>query len=422
MMKQLNFFRSSKTKNFIIYGFGQAINILSPFLIIPHLIKVCGESGLGKIGIGYSFALIAMVFVDYGSYIIGTKEISIYHDNPKKLEEKFIQVYSSRIILILLVLFFSLLIIYIVPLFARDHMQLVLSLLVVIGQFINPTWFLQGIQSFKWITIINILSKGFYIVGVYVFVQKSQDYLYANALLGIGLIISSAIGFLWIINKYTISISKINLRSGIQIIKNEFSLTVSQLFFSFYQYTPIMIVSYFGGDFMAGQYRVVDQIVMMFRTYFQIFYNYIYPEVCFKTHKNSKTGYNFWLKVNGINYLFILIVLTIVYFNSTDILFYFKIDSDKNNTVKQFFSLGLFVPVLFGVTFALKQLLFAFNQNKKYIIITILSTIVCLILTYFNVKRIGLMGTFSSIIVVEFCIIIIYIYIIKAYVGANKKF
>jgi hypothetical protein len=34
--------KSQKFKNFIIYSFGQAVNILSPLLITPYLIFVCG--------------------------------------------------------------------------------------------------------------------------------------------------------------------------------------------------------------------------------------------------------------------------------------------------------------------------------------------------------------------------------------------
>ena len=73
---------AKQTKDFIIYGFGQAINLISPLLVIPYIVSICGEEGLGKAGVGFSFALIAIVLVDYGSYINGTKEVSI--NNNKK--------------------------------------------------------------------------------------------------------------------------------------------------------------------------------------------------------------------------------------------------------------------------------------------------------------------------------------------------
>ena len=74
------FTNNKKLKDFLIYGFGQAVNLISPLLVIPYLVSICGEEGLGKIGVGFSLALIAIVLVDYGSYINGTKEISINID------------------------------------------------------------------------------------------------------------------------------------------------------------------------------------------------------------------------------------------------------------------------------------------------------------------------------------------------------
>ena len=41
--------KSQKIKNFIIYGLGQGVNILSPLLITPYLIFVCGLEKLGVI-------------------------------------------------------------------------------------------------------------------------------------------------------------------------------------------------------------------------------------------------------------------------------------------------------------------------------------------------------------------------------------
>ena len=96
--------KGQQFRNFIIYGFGQAVNLISPLLVIPYIIFVCGEEGLGKSGVGFSFALIAIVLVDYGSYINGTKEVSINNLDRTVLEEKFTTIYLSKLILLIAVL------------------------------------------------------------------------------------------------------------------------------------------------------------------------------------------------------------------------------------------------------------------------------------------------------------------------------
>lgn len=419
--KYIQLLQTQKAKNFIIYGFGQAINLISPLLVIPYLISKCGEEGLGKVGVGYSFALIAIVIVDYGSYINGTKDISINNGQRNIIEEKFTTIYISKLILVIGLLLFSVLLLYTVPFFSRDFKQLLFSLLIVIGQFINPTWFFQGIQNFKWISIINVLSKVIYLALVFLFIKKPEDYVWANAFFGLGLIFAGLIGFLWICKQYAISFQKASFSKGIELIKTEFSLTVSQLFFSFYQYAPIMMISYIGGDFMAGQYRVIDQIIMIFRTYFQMFFNFIYAEVCLKIYENSAHGLKSWLKSNGFNYLLVVFILVIFYFFAPNILAFFKVDMTTETNLISLFRVGLIIPVFMGVSFALKQLMFSFNENKAYINITILSTIISLVVMYFNIISLGLMGSFLTIIIIEFLIIITYLIWLKPHIFVKNK-
>mgnify|MGYP006171724887 FL=1 len=74
-------------QNFSIYGIGQLFNLLTPLLVAPYLIKICGEEGFGMIGIGLSFVFILTVLVDFASGINGVKEISIHRDDSKTVQK-----------------------------------------------------------------------------------------------------------------------------------------------------------------------------------------------------------------------------------------------------------------------------------------------------------------------------------------------
>jgi len=380
---------------------------------MPYIVSVCGEEGFGKVGVGYSFALISIVLIDYGSYINGTKEISIHSNDNKILCEKFATIYFAKFILILSVLLLSSILILSIPFFQKDYLQLLLSLLIVVGQFINPTWFFQGIQNFKWISAINILSKCIYLACVFLFIKTPADYIYANAFFGIGLITASFSGFIWIYSKYDFSFQHTSLEKALNLLKEEFNLTASQLFFSLYQYAPVMIISYVGGDLLAGQFRIIDQIIMIFRTYFQMFFNFIYAEVCLKIFQDSEQGLKVWFKFNFLNYCLVGAMLIFSFFMANDILSFFNVDLVAHHYLLSIFKLGLLIPLLMGITFALKQLMFAYNKNTHYIQITIISSILYLIIVYFLVKAIGLAGSFITTLVMEFLIIFLYIVVLR---------
>jgi len=407
-------------KNFVIYGIGQIVNLVSPLLVVPYLVAICEKEGLGKIGVGFSFALILNVLVDYGSYINGTKEISINRNNPEVIKKKIVSIYVMKLFLIVILLFTALLLIYFVPFFNKEQAVFCFSFLYVIGQLINPTWIFQGLENYKWISFMNIISKIIYVAGVFIFINKKSDYIYANAYLGLGLIISSFIGLASLIKKYNLRFYSNVTKDALQLLKEEFSLTFSQLFLSFYQYLPIMIISYVGGNGMAGQYRIIEQIIMTFRTYLQMFFNFIYADVCLQIHLNLKKGIYNWLKYNGLNYLFVLALVIIAFVLTEPILLYFNIPSNELESMAFFFRLGLIIPIFMAISFALKQLLFALDRNKVYINITIGSSVFSLLVFFLLVKNIGLQGAFIATIIIEILVIIAYCLVLKPMIKLNK--
>jgi O-antigen/teichoic acid export membrane protein len=258
-----------------------------------------------------------------------------------------------------------------------------------------------------------VLSKAIYVLAVFLFIKKPEDYIYINFLLGIGLIIASLLGFFWIYNMFSFSFKKCSLTAALTLIKSEFSLTVSQLFFSFYQYAPIIIISYVCGSFIAGQYRILDQVIMIFRTYFQMFFNFIYADICLKIANNATTGVASWKIFNGFNYLIVMIIVICFYINASEILLFFKINPNDTIKLVSYLKIGLIIPVLMGISFALKQLIFAFNKNEHYIKITIFSTILSLLVLFTLLQLIGLKGAFISTIIIEFIIIMSYGWVLR---------
>ncbi|RZJ33261.1 MAG: hypothetical protein EOO51_14495, partial [Flavobacterium sp.] len=296
-----------KIKDLFVYGFGQAVNLLSPLVVLPHLISVCGEAGLGRIGVGFSLALILNGIVDYGSYIKGVKDISINRDNTIFVQERFKAIYLSKLILLSIILAVSALMIFTVPFFSKDKDLFFLSLVMVIGQFVNPSWFFQATENFKWISIINILSKVLYVSAVFLLINKPADYIFANLFFGAGAVIANSIGFFYIVRRYGISLGHFTIEPALQILRDEFTFSVSQFFLSVYQFFPIMIVSYFGGDFMAGQYRVIDQIINLFKSYLNIFFYFVYANICYEIDKDIKRGIEVWKQYNSLNFLFLMV-------------------------------------------------------------------------------------------------------------------
>lgn len=404
----MSILNKKKFKDFFIYGLGQFINLISPFIVMPFLIYTCGQENYGKIGVGFALALILNGVVDYGSYIKGVKEISINRDNKSVLELKFNAIYLSKLILFLIILFFSILIIFYIPFFSKDKYTFLFSLFIVFGQFLNPAWFFQGIENYKWISITNVISKLIYVSLIFIFITKKNDFIYVNLFLGLSTIVGNIIGIIWLIKHFSFSLGKSSIKTALLILKDEFSFTISQLFLSIYQFFPIILISYLSGNFIAGQYRVIDQLITIFKTYLNLFFYFSYSNICYEINKSYNYGITIWKQYNGYNFLLVFFIILIFLYNSENILAYTKIEKNEIALLKSSFQLALVIPLLMAVSQPLRQLMFANDKYQTYIKITIITTILNFLVMWLFVKQTGLKGAFCAIIFIEIIIIVLY--------------
>jgi O-antigen/teichoic acid export membrane protein len=283
----------------------------------------------------------------------------------------------------------------------------------IIAQFINPTWFFQGIENFKWISFINILSKVIFIACVFLFIKDKNDFILANLFLGLGAILANTIGVIKITNQYGFSLRKLDTTAVKSLLKNDFSFTISQLFFSIRNYSSVMIISFILGNYVAGQFKVIEQIINLFRTYLQLFFKFSYSFVCLEIHNNLKKGYLIWKKINLLNLVFVFFLLIATFIFSKEVLTFFKVDNTIFTQLEKYLHIALILPLLIGVTLAMEQLLFSLNMNKIYIKITIFITILNTVGVAITSKFFHLKETFIFLLLVEFLLIIMYGLLLK---------
>jgi O-antigen/teichoic acid export membrane protein len=399
-MKTISFIRNNQqVHNLTIYGFGQAFNLITPLLVIPYIISVCGLTNYGKAAFGMAMVFFLMVFVDFGSDISGVKAVATNRDNPEHLRKILVTTYATKLLMLFVVSAFMSLLFVLVPYFKKDSAMLFLTLPILIGQFLNPSWFLQGIEDFGQITAINILSKVIYVGGIFGFIKLPQDFIYINLWWGIGMIASNAASFYYLyrrfqLNKYQASINEIkaHLASGFPIFS-------SQIFVSIQLYSPLILIGFLGTAFLAGIYRVVDQVVVMFKTYILVFFNYVFPRVCYLLSTDTREGTRYWLLYNGFNFLFIAASMVLVYCNADRIVDYFT--ADNHQEIVNLLHLATAIPILMAISVPLKQLVLARNFNKYYVGVTMIVVILNVAMILFLLPTIGIRGVLYALIITE---------------------
>ena len=406
--------KNKQNTNLFIYGIGQGFNLITPLLVVPYIVSVCGVENYGKISIAMAISFFIMVFIDYGSDIIGVKDAAVNRENSEELEKIFITNFSSKLVLLLLILILSSLLFYFVPFFNTEKKMFFLGLPILVGQFLNPTWFLQGIENFKWISIFTIISKLIYLFGIFFFISQKSDYIFINLWWGIGTILANNIAFYYILKRHSFSFKKTKNSEVVQLLKGNFSMFTSQIFVSLQMYSPIMLLGFFGNNLMAGHYKIVEQIIVVFKTYIYLFFNFVYPRVCFLLEKNIKQGLKFWKTYNGLNFVFIVLSMGIIYLFSQQAVSYFS----KTNVVEisSLLKLAVLIPLALSISIPLKQLMLGFSKQRLYIRLTMIMVVLNLLSMIILIPYYDIYGVLMSLILTE--VITIFIY----YLSLKTKF
>lgn len=417
---------SNKIKEYItldlgIYFFGQFFNLISPLLVVPYIISVCGIKNFGKSSVALALVFFAIVIIDYGSDIIGVKQVATNIDKKSMLKNIFMTNMLARLLVLVLIILTLSIIFLLVPYFASEKALFYLTLTILIGQYMNPTWFLQGLGYFKLISILNILSKTSYVALIFLFIKEPSDYIYINLFLGLGMFFSFSFGILYCFKKDYIIFKKIKFHQIKTYLIEGFSFCVSQIFMSFKNYSPIVLIGYLGGFQAAGFFKIIEQILSVFRTYLQVIFKYLYPKVCFQIDKNFSDGFIFWKRANLANFIVLFCMLCMISIGSGLVLHFFGLKPQQILAMQPLLRFALFIPLFISIVYAFEQLLLSLAKNKIYIKITIITVVFNFFCMWFLFLQFNLLGLLIAIMITELIVILCYGFIVFMYLKKKSN-
>lgn len=394
-LKKIEF---KEIRNYLIFGSGQFVNLLAPLLVAPYVISICGIEQWGKIGAATSVFIILEIFIDFGSKLLGVKEISSNKENKTRVSDYLSITYAFRLVALLFILFCLILILILVP--NLDFKLYFLGSCLLISQFFNPIWFYIGVENFKRINRIIIFSKAIYVLSVYFVVNQKSDYVYVVFLLGIANIVVYSYYYLKISKEYKMSLLAVSKSKLIESVKREYPIVVSNLSIAVYTNFPILIIKYVLGDFYAGIYKVGDMFLSVLRSYLTVFFNVSFPKFCSIYFENKKEAILHLKKINIANILFLALIVITLYFVSFFFLNEFGLEKKLMNSLlfcKDF----LFVSLIVALNIPFYQMLLLKNHQNKIARISFFGSILMFISCYFLSKNFNLQGSIISIYIVE---------------------
>jgi polysaccharide transporter, PST family len=293
-------------ENFFSLSALQVVGYILPLITLPYLVRVLGAEKYGLVAFATAFVIYFQILTDYGFSLSATREISIHREDKRKVSEIFSSVMIIKSLLMILSLTILCIVVFSFSKFAVDWKIYFMAFGLVIGNILFPTWFFQGMERMKYITILNILANVIFTIAIFVFIRNASDYLYVPFINSLGLIISGIIS-LWIIFK-NFGIKFIIPSKNILInnFKDSTQFFLSRASVSIYTSSNAFFLGLFTNNTAVGYYSAAEKLYSAAQGLYSPLGQVVYP---YMSKSQNKPFYRKIFKLaTGFNVIFCILI------------------------------------------------------------------------------------------------------------------
>ena len=379
-------------KNFFSLSVLKLVNAVLPFVTLPYLIKVLGLQQYGAIVLALSLIAYFQSVTDYGFNLSATREIARHKGSRKQLSFIYSKTQASKLYLLLFSLSILIPAVMIVPQFREDLLVYLLMCLMLIGQTMFPEWFFRGVEQMGYITILDLIVKGSFTIGVFVLIKSPEDYWLYPLLFGLGYVFIAILSHFLIVKKFKLSVQLVKKNSVIKNLKFGFPLFINQFMPNFYNNTTTFLIGMLLGKQAAGLFGTIRQITNLLNVLNSVVSTVVFP---YLVRRQDKFGV--FSKLYLIGFIAISALITLVH---KPIFEWIGI----NNTESSILFYILIVGIVFIATYSIYSTNYLISRGYDQIVmrITFGASIVGLLTSYPLISNFGIIGGAVNVAFAQF--------------------
>ncbi|MGB9980284.1 flippase [Methanobacterium sp.] len=294
----------------------QGLTYLLPLITFPYLTRVLGPEKYGLIAFATAFIAYFQIFTDYGFNLSATREISINREDNVQLSKIFSSVIFSKFLLMIISFIIVSIVIFSIDKFKTNWILYYATFGLVIGNLLLPSWFFQGMEKMRYISILNIITSLLFTVSIFIFVRGANDYLYVPLINSVGAIIIGIIAIRIILKDFKIKLiipSKEDIKAQ---LKNGWHIFVSTVAISFYTTSNVFVLGIFASTAIVGYYSAAERIIYMALGLFGPISQSLYPYISSIASKSKQNAANIVKKVTVYMTSFTFIISIVIFFTA----------------------------------------------------------------------------------------------------------
>ncbi|XUN76449.1 oligosaccharide flippase family protein [Nonlabens sp. SCSIO 43208] len=382
----------SLLENFFSLGALQIINLLSPLLVLPYMIRTVGFEKYGILVLASSLITYFSSITDYSFKITATRDVAVFRDSPKKLDLIYSRVISVKSLLLIISWILIAIIVYSYQPFYEEKLVYSCSSLMLLGYVLFPEWYFQGIEKMKYITFLNVGIKLFFTICIFVLIKNPEDYWKYSLLNSLGYIGAGIIGQYILMKKYKLKFIWLKMKFVKFCLKENFPIFINQFIPNLYNNTSTFLLGILTSTQIVGVYAAIKKVIDIGITIINVSSRVIFPYL--NRNKNSFDYYKKTMMVIGL----VLVIIPVIFHDL--IFWYLDIIDDSALRVLIILSIGLFFFMLYNV-FGMNY--FIVNRMDRLVMKnTILASLIGLITCFPLIHYFGLIGAALNLTICRF--------------------
>jgi len=392
---------STTKTNFIYNSLLGLTNILVPLITFPYITRVLGPSGVGITSFAISLVTTFIILCSLGIPIYGIREIAKSKKNQKKLNKTFSELLIIQIIWTLFVLILFTLWLYLTKTYENERALKYFSYVHIVSSLGLINWFYQGLEKYKFITILNSLIKILTIILLFLIVKNPNDYWIYYAILVLSTAMGAVASFFFSLKYIKIRIRNLDFKKHFKPIIILFS---TQIAIGIYVNIDIIMLKYFTSIAQVGYYATSMKLVKTVLILVTSLGVVLIPKIASFIEENRiKEVKNIIEK--SINFVLIISLPLIVglYLTSKDLIILFAGNKFLESSQLMLWLLPLVIFIGLNNIFGL-QILVPSNKEKHLMIIVITGAVLNFTLNFILIPVYGGYGAAFATVVTEMLI------------------
>lgn len=396
--------KKSIAKNYFFNLIYQLLTILTPLITTPYVARVLGVENNGIYGYTLSIVTYFLLFGSMGTNMYGQREIAYVQDDKEKRSKVFWEIMSVK-----LLSYFTAILIFVLVFCINNDYALFYRILILelVANFLDISWFFQGIEDFKKTVIRNLIVKLAGLFFIFALVKSEGDLWKFFLIYGLADFLGNATLWLYVPKYVGIIKKKLNIKKHVKPI---LMLFLPQIAIQIYTVLDKTMIGKLTNSMVDVAYydqaqKIIKALLLIVCALSAVMCSRIANSYAKKEHKQIKE--------------YIEQSITVVWLIASPILF--GILAVSNLFVGIYFGPGyepvamlMNISTLLLVAIGLNnvtglQYLIQVKKQKEFTISVIVGALVNVILNFILINLYGTIGATISSVIAEFTILFVHV-------------